>query len=219
MKKLLMICMLVVGCDGPRYITKYPVNNYYRSSYLASVAICDESGSAIGAATIIENEVGKHIKMVTAGHVVSAMEEKEKAMYACYSYNRKQEPLVSVKVDDLNDIALVRTVKNTEAFGPYVRIAKSEPSIGDSIFLIGSPMRNKFNVTLGIVSNYIFNDKKTKLYRVDAAAFFGNSGGGAFNHNGELEGVLVSGEVLEGFAAIPGGAHVLSLTYLHNLLK
>lgn len=219
MKKTLMICLLLIGCASERYNTKYPINDHYRASYLASVAICDKEGNAFGAATIVENKMGKPIKIVTAAHVVSAAVERDIAMYACYSYGRNHEIVVPVKVDVVNDIALVRTEKDTKVSGPYVPIAKLEPKIGDVVFLIGSPMGFKFNVTSGIISNYIINNNKTKIYRVDAAAFFGNSGGGAFNNNGELEGVLVSGEIMMGLSAVPGGAHVVALQYLHNLIK
>lgn len=218
MKRLAILCLLLVGCAGIQFNTKHPVSNEYRSSYLASVSICDGKGNAHGAGTIIEHKEGKGVRILTAAHVVMGFAEKELVMFACYSFTDKMAMLVPVKLDVVGDLAILKSVIKAKKNGPYAKVAKKEPKIGDKVFVIGAPMGKKLTMTLGIISNCM-KIKDRKLYRTDAAAFFGNSGGGVFNADRELVGVLVGGEAIGGVAAVPGAAYATALPHVLKLLK
>lgn len=84
------------------------------------------------------------------------------------------------------------------------RVAPLAPDIavGETLWLVGAPDGDAFVTTKGIVSRIVSdrygtckpNDPGGELQQVvytDAATFLGNSGGGGFNSDGQLIGVLV----------------------------
>lgn len=213
MRRLVILFLLMLGCSGG-VVPKYPVNNHYKNGYLASVSICDKSGDAIGSGTIIYNK-GKII-ILTAAHVVLAVAQRDVEMYACLSYSNNKLSLTPTKIDVDLDLALVKTAGLEGS--PYVNLSHNEPKIGDGVFVIGAPLGNQFNITTGIISNYIIT-KNRKLYRTDAASIYGNSGGGVFNESGDLVGVLVGGDMINGIAPVPGGSYAVSLLDIYKFLK
>lgn len=125
---------------------------------------------------------GKQSFVVTAAHVVSGFDRvsvKRKAG----SWKGKV-----VKVDEINDLALIRVDRNLGApLWPDASV-QPDPVPGDQLVLIGSPYGLEGTVTTGIVSRISYNRIQT-----DAAANPGNSGGPAVNGKGEVVGILVSG--------------------------
>jgi S1-C subfamily serine protease len=78
-----------------------------------------------------------------------------------------------------------------------------------------------FTVTDGQISNYE-KDDKILYYRFTAPSFFGNSGGGLFNDNGELIGVVdaLSTYNLRGSTTVvPGGYFAVSLQTINKFMK
>lgn len=209
---------MLVGCAGANFNTKYPVHEDYRLSYVSSVSICDAKGEAYGAGTIIKHERGESIQILTAAHVVVSFAERDMVMFACYAFTDKMAMLSPIKLDLTGDVAILKTVVKAKYNGPHVQVAKKEPKIGDKVFVIGAPMGKKLTMTLGIISNHMKRGER-ELYRTDAAAFYGNSGGGVFNSDQELVGVLVGGEAIGGVAAVPGAAYASALPHIRKLLK
>ena len=107
------------------------------------------------------------------------------------------------------DLAVLKIKsKNGEKF-PTAKIGNSDNlSVGDNIIVIGGPLGYKWSASAGIVSgksrdiDYTGNDYSVKKHawgtageyiQVDAAINGGNSGGPAFNLNGEVVGVASAG--------------------------
>jgi S1-C subfamily serine protease len=61
--------------------------------------------------------------------------------------------------------------------------------VGDELLLVGSPLGYEGSITSGVVGRVASDEIQT-----DAAAYPGISGGPAVDENGQVVGVLVSGE-------------------------
>jgi S1-C subfamily serine protease len=85
------------------------------------------------------------------------------------------------------DLAIAEVKEN---IGPPANIAKKIPKIGESIYVVGSPLGFEDTVTGGIISNLIGSEVDYSVIQSDAAINPGNSGGGFFHaETGELVGI------------------------------
>lgn len=221
MKKLL--CLLVLslslsGCSNLRpFTSNATVNDRIVNIYYASTSIANETGKVFGAGTIIKNQAGKKIVVLTAAHVVVAMLERNMPLRitTAYSFNLKQVALI--KIDVAKDLALLEGIENERFDGPFVKISNTTPRIGDNVDVIGAPMGEERTFTNGVVSNTQTTPEKT-VYRVSAPVFFGNSGGGLFNKDGELIGVAHAIAMIGGFIVVPGAAYFISLETIKKFI-
>ncbi len=95
-----------------------------------------------------------------------------------------------VGTDPKTDLALIK-VEADKTF-PYVKFAQSEPRIGDWVVAVGNPFGLGGTVTAGIVSargRDIGSGPYDDYIQIDAPINKGNSGGPAFNVNGNVIGV------------------------------
>ena len=94
--------------------------------------------------------------------------------------------------DELADLAVIK-INKTECdyaiFGD-----SSQMTYGDAVLAIGNPLGYGLSVTTGVVSrpseSVTIGNATMTLLRTDAAVNSGNSGGGLFNLNGELIGIV-----------------------------
>jgi S1-C subfamily serine protease len=102
--------------------------------------------------------------------------------------------LIRTKRDrDLALIQIVGPISNTQS-----AVVAKEVTRGETAYIIGNPIGLNNNLTKGVVS-YVKReipgqggyDNTRKFTQVDGGVWFGNSGGGVFNENGELLGVAV----------------------------
>lgn len=186
MKKLFILCLLLIGCSAGLK-TKKPVLEEYKNNYLASVAICNDIGETYGSGVIIHNKKGDYIKVLTVAHVAEAMYPTN----ACYTEHNKIEPLVVVNVDHKRDIAILRGTKKRKVDGPYALVAKDEPPIGSGIYAIVSSRYGLGSMSFGNISDYEDFGETKGTYKVSTNIIPGNSGGGVFNQKGEVIGVVV----------------------------
>jgi len=185
------IGQMVHGID----ISHLQVKKTMIEPYLSSVEIVDEKGNTIGSGTIIKNEIGKPITVMTAYHVIDGMKE----IFVGLSYDSMKRKMHVTNTSPSLDLAIIVSNTNEEKEGPYVNIGNQRPKIGDQIWAIGNPMGEARVVTEGIISQdkmkiEIMRSKYPvlrNLYRITAPIFSGNSGGGLFNSKGELIGVVV----------------------------
>jgi S1-C subfamily serine protease len=93
-----------------------------------------------------------------------------------------------VATDPDHDLALIRV---PHRIGPplWQRPTFAPPLVGDALLLVGSPLGYEGSVTSGVVGRVADDEIQT-----DAAAYPGISGGPAVDENGQVVGVLVSGE-------------------------
>ena len=95
-----------------------------------------------------------------------------------------------IGTDPPTDLALIKIA--TQADLPYVRLAKTEPRIGEWVLPIGNPFGLGGTVTAGIVSargRDIGEGPYDDFIQIDAPVNEGNSGGPTFNVRGEVVGV------------------------------
>lgn len=94
-----------------------------------------------------------------------------------------------IGTDAKTDLALLKVDGGTF---PYVTLAKTAPRVGDSVVAIGNPFGLGGSVTSGIISargRDIGAGPYDDFLQIDAAVNHGNSGGPAFNLQGEVVGV------------------------------
>jgi serine protease Do len=95
-----------------------------------------------------------------------------------------------VGVDDRTDLAVVKIDGVSDL--PYVAFADEDIRVGDWVVAVGNPFGLGGTVTAGIVSargRDIAGSAYGDFLQIDAAVNTGNSGGPAFNLNGEVVGV------------------------------
>ena len=95
-----------------------------------------------------------------------------------------------VGTDPATDVALIKV--DTNKTFPYVKFADSKPRIGDWVVAVGNPFGLGGTVTAGIVSatgRDIGSSAYDDFIQIDAPINKGNSGGPAFDMNGNVIGV------------------------------
>jgi len=95
-----------------------------------------------------------------------------------------------IGTDPKTDLALIK-VESYKTF-PYVKFAEHDPRIGDWVVAVGNPFGLGGTVTAGIVSargRDIGSGPYDDYIQIDAPINKGNSGGPAFNMNGNVIGV------------------------------
>ena len=122
---------------------------------------------------------------VTNNHVVDHAKTVQIKTDSGQTYKAKV-----VGTDPKTDLALIK-VESNKTF-PYVKFADHSPRIGDWVVAVGNPFGLSSTVTAGIVSakgRDIGGSSYDNYIQIDAPINKGNSGGPAFNTNGNVIGV------------------------------
>src|SRR4051794_16274018 len=122
---------------------------------------------------------------VTNNHVVDGADKVEVTTDDGKIYSAKV-----IGTDARTDIALIK-VEGSSSF-PFAKLADGKPRIGDWVLAVGNPFGLGGTVTAGIVSAQgrdIGNGPYDDFIQIDAPVNKGNSGGPAFNTQGEVMGV------------------------------
>jgi serine protease Do len=122
---------------------------------------------------------------VTNNHVVAHAKTVQVKTDDGHTYKAKV-----IGTDPKTDLALIKVDAN-KTF-PYVKFADTPPRIGDWVVAGGNPFGLSSTVTAGIVSatgRDIGGNSYDDYIQIDAPINKGNSGGPAFNTNGEVIGV------------------------------
>jgi serine protease Do len=122
---------------------------------------------------------------VTNNHVVDGADKVEVTTDDGKTYKAKV-----IGTDPRTDLALIK-VEGRSDF-PFAKLSDSKPRIGDWVLAVGNPFGLGGTVTAGIVSasgRDIGNGPYDDFIQIDAPVNKGNSGGPAFDINGEVMGV------------------------------
>src|SRR3954464_14799515 len=122
---------------------------------------------------------------VTNNHVVDGADKVEVTMDDGKTFTAKV-----IGTDPRTDLALIK-VEGRKDF-PFAKLSDSKPRIGDWVLAVGNPFGLGGTVTAGIVSasgRDIGNGPYDDFIQIDAPVNKGNSGGPAFDTNGEVMGV------------------------------
>src|SRR6266536_990661 len=122
---------------------------------------------------------------VTNNHVVDGADKVEVTMDDGKTYTAKV-----IGTDPRTDVALIKVEGRTDF--SFAKLSDSKPRIGDWVLAVGNPFGLGGTVTAGIVSasgRDIGNGPYDDFIQIDAPVNKGNSGGPAFDTNGEVMGV------------------------------
>ena len=122
---------------------------------------------------------------VTNNHVVDGADKVEVTTDDGKTYSAKV-----IGADARTDVALIK-VEGGSNF-PFAKLSDGKPRIGDWVLAVGNPFGLGGTVTAGIVSasgRDIGNGPYDDFIQIDAPVNKGNSGGPAFNTEGEVMGV------------------------------
>ncbi|PZA12700.1 serine peptidase [Rhodopseudomonas palustris] len=122
---------------------------------------------------------------VTNNHVVEGADKVEVT-----TDDGKTHKAKVIGTDPRTDLALIK-VEGGSNF-PFAKLSDGKPRIGDWVLAVGNPFGLGGTVTAGIVSAMgrdIGNGPYDDFIQIDAPVNKGNSGGPAFNTNGEVVGV------------------------------
>ena len=122
---------------------------------------------------------------VTNNHVVDGADKVEVTTDDGKTYKAKV-----IGTDQRTDLALIK-VEGGSNFS-FAKLSDTKPRIGDWVLAVGNPFGLGGTVTAGIVSasgRDIGNGPYDDFIQIDAPVNKGNSGGPAFNTNGEVIGV------------------------------
>lgn len=217
----LLCCMAFFSCATTTVRKEGSVNPEIQNIYSASVTIINCDKKKYGSGTIIHNRKGQQMFVLTAAHVVKAIQKKNEKVCVSTAFDTKKRQVKIYKIDDKVDLAIVYTEEMEKRAGPEVDISLYGPNIGDKVWVIGAPLGRDRTVTNGIVSN--FQDYKGKvLYRTTAATYYGNSGGGMFNADGQLigvaHGVLEIQRTMFSTQLVPGGFFFVGLETIRKFM-
>ena len=122
---------------------------------------------------------------VTNNHVVKDADEVSVTMKDGTEYQAEV-----IGTDPKTDLALIK-IKSAKAFD-FVSFTRQEPRVGDWVMAVGNPFGLGGSVTTGIISargRDIGSGPYDDFLQIDAAINRGNSGGPAFNLEGEVVGI------------------------------
>ncbi|KIZ44441.1 MULTISPECIES: Do family serine endopeptidase [Rhodopseudomonas] len=122
---------------------------------------------------------------VTNNHVVDGADKVEVTTDDGKTYKAKV-----IGTDPRTDLALIKVEGGSDF--PFAKLAETKPRIGDWVLAVGNPFGLGGTVTAGIVSasgRDIGNGPYDDFIQIDAPVNKGNSGGPAFNTEGEVMGV------------------------------
>ncbi|MGV3489851.1 MAG: Do family serine endopeptidase [Devosia sp.] len=123
--------------------------------------------------------------VVTNNHVV----DKAEKVTVVFDDGTEKEATV-VGTDAKTDLAVLKLEGETDL--PFVVLSEAEPRVGEWVVAVGNPFGLGGTVTAGIISargRDIAGSAYGDFLQIDAAVNTGNSGGPAFNLNGEVVGV------------------------------
>jgi serine protease Do len=122
---------------------------------------------------------------VTNNHVVDGADKVEVTTDDGKTYTAKV-----IGTDQRTDVALIKVEGGSDF--PFAKLSEGKPRIGDWVLAVGNPFGLGGTVTAGIVSasgRDIGNGPYDDFIQIDAPVNKGNSGGPAFNTEGEVMGV------------------------------
>jgi len=122
---------------------------------------------------------------VTNNHVVDGAAKVEVTTDAGKTYTAKV-----IGTDPRTDVALIKVEGDSDF--PFAKLSESKARIGDWVLAVGNPFGLGGTVTAGIVSasgRDIGSGPYDDFIQIDAPVNKGNSGGPAFNMQGEVVGV------------------------------
>ena len=160
--------------------------------------------------------------IVTNHHVIDGAQ----TVVVCLNGSEEEIPAELIGTDQKTDIALIKIDAKEKL--PFANVADSNAiEIGDDAIAIGNPLGSGISATNGIVSaihkEITINRETMSLIQTNAEINSGNSGGGLFNINGELIGIVnaktSSGSMSLNSASVEGLGYAIPSNTMVNVIK
>ena len=189
---LVMLLASLVSCNSdrikyiPHYFNDTNIQSEIQESYdcTVQVYVTTEDGYEGWGSGVVVSEDGI---ILTAKHVVD-----DAALIQIKSPNGIYKIADALYIDDYEDFAFIKVESNCEyeTFGDFNSV-----ELGDWVYIIGTPLESElFNTVIyGTISGFerrIGFFSKLPLLQLDASIERGFSGGGVFNLNGEIIGIV-----------------------------
>lgn len=174
----------------------------------------------IGSGTLVM--INKEPNILTAWHVAEAALKMPMRVCPVLEERTKCKEVVLPWMTDMTsaglagDWALFQLLEAPEGMTP-ARLRHKPMRVGEAVYILGSPATTEGMLSAGIVSGFEAYGS-VNLIMTDAFAFFGSSGGGLYDANGYLIGVVVALSAPEGFP-LPHVNYSVPVTRIQDFLK
>ncbi len=151
--------------------------------YLRNTAVTIRTSGGHGSGVIV-TQAGE---ILTNHHVIEGNDE------ILVIVGDKEYKAKVVRVEPIRDVALLK-LENSLSLSQLPEISNLAPSVGDTIFAIGTPLSESLSHT--VTSGIISAERETNglpYFQTDAAINPGNSGGPIYDEYGNLVGLSVAG--------------------------
>lgn len=174
---VILLTLSLFGCYSPcTDSTRVP-----KDAYSASLTVTDSEHEVVAAAVTVGCSKD-HILALTATHVMHG--DKVDRFIG-------PQKLFTVKKHPVADLSLIAAPRGSEACSAA---CLGKPAlIGDEVWVVGSALGVPKTVSKGVVVAVLEDDldgARFTVYRTDATVLPGNSGGGMFNADGCLIGIV-----------------------------
>jgi S1-C subfamily serine protease len=173
--------------------------------------------------------VGYPLLVLTAWHLVRPRGiTANQPLIFIKTYDNQHALMDIVRADTPRDLVLLKSILPQKKSGPAVSIATNLPTLGSAVWAIGNPKGVARNISTGVLGQVIAihaSGLKAIFYRTDTATHYGSSGGGLFNNDGKLIGIMsLRGHYRDQAIPlvrhpVPGSAKAVALPHIHNILK
>ena len=201
-----------------------PGTNEYVSVYRDVATKCIKSVVVIQVKTSTGSGAGSGVIYNPDGYIVTNYHVANETCtdITVILYDGSQYKGTYVYGDELSDLAVVSIEKSNCDYATFGDSSKM--TYGDAVVAIGNPLGYGLSVTTGVISRpsetIAINGMPMTLLRTDAAVNSGNSGGGLFNLNGELIGIVnakIAADTVDNIGyAIPSETVVKNLNDLNT---
>ena len=165
-------------------------------------------------------------KIVTAGHCVKDEENPELDVVGTKLYYVVQKEVSELKedptalhlakvnlVDNDHDLALLEAYVSGAPSHRVAKLAEELPGVGEGVYMVGHPRGLYYSYVSGTISAYKKDSSIGPAIQINGTIWFGNSGGGIFDNNGNLLGICSR------MAGVPGMSLFVHLDSIKELLK
>jgi hypothetical protein len=205
-----------------------PLENAYKSVWDMMSEKTPENSSC--AVTMLKMEPSQPLLAISAYHCVTDRLVQKIKLRWCAMPGKSPCATREVTVfskDPAHDLVLLLGVEKETHQGYVAPVARTTPSLGETIYMIAAPSNHTRSISRGVLSCMDKNKEGVMLYFTDAAMWFGNSGGGMFNEKGQLIGVahaiallqIQLGPFVLNSGAIDNFGMAIGLNHVHDLLR